>query len=338
MTVSYPKSESGGSKTVSYSGEVPVNIEIDVDTLPFDNSVENCKYSLDVLTGSVIGMNAAQCAAIEETAQNVSRHIIDGFFGTIKSELSQQITALDNAIKAGFGLLNEQAKAITLQKNVMENDYNRISSRYVTLFADLDAECHKRIFALDKQSFELSEKVQKDLLTENSSNTAAANLLAMQEITSSKIFLLASNLNKKSREALQTMKDYITQESTIAALIASLLTNETIKDNEKIMAPAVCVEADNIVEQALSFDVYASDFFDSGQRAEITQLAQACKNDNSVFLWKKNSEAERNALNKEFSALAEEHFVSPADENERRIYETMLSLWQKTDLLELFRN
>ncbi len=44
VTVSYPKSESGGSKTVTvdYVENVPVDVNIHVDTNPFDDSVEHC--------------------------------------------------------------------------------------------------------------------------------------------------------------------------------------------------------------------------------------------------------------------------------------------------------
>jgi hypothetical protein len=76
---------------VSFSGTVPVDITIDVDTDPFDNSVSGVKRSVDVLTGAVVAMNAAQRAAIQRTTDEVAKSLIDGFFGTIKTEISQKL-------------------------------------------------------------------------------------------------------------------------------------------------------------------------------------------------------------------------------------------------------
>ena len=83
-SVSYPASQNGGSMSVSYSGtayeDVEVNIHVDTD--PFDASEERCNDHVNGLTASVGVMNAAQCAAIAENADKVSQTIIDGFFNT----------------------------------------------------------------------------------------------------------------------------------------------------------------------------------------------------------------------------------------------------------------
>jgi len=60
----YPASQSGGSGTEHYHGTIPVNITINVDTRPFDGSVNRFNKSIDVLTGSVVATNAAQCVKI----------------------------------------------------------------------------------------------------------------------------------------------------------------------------------------------------------------------------------------------------------------------------------
>ena len=85
-SVSYPASEHGGTKTVYYSGTAYEDVEVDVqvDTSPFDASVANCNDNVNGLTASVGAMNAAQCLAISENADKVSKTIIDGFFPSRK--------------------------------------------------------------------------------------------------------------------------------------------------------------------------------------------------------------------------------------------------------------
>jgi hypothetical protein len=330
--VSYPASEKGGSMTVDYSGQVPVNVDIVVNTDPFDGSVTHCNGSIDALTGSMVAMNSAQCAAIKETGLQVSKSIIDGFFGAVNAELSQQLQALDSAIKADFGLIEQQAKAVTAQKGVMETDYHRISSRYVTLFADLDNECYKRIYALDKQSFLLSQKVQEELLSEKNRNNAALNLLEITEESSSKMLLVVSRINRKTSEVLQTLHDYISQETTIARLIDSFLSNETTGKPATVYAPVIVSEALQLEKPSPSYAVYVPDYTGEGQKSEIARKVTAKCSEEKNISWTAIPTGEREMINKEFVSLTEKYFEGKDDAFEERVYNTVLSMWQNTDL------
>ncbi|MDR2794000.1 MAG: hypothetical protein LBB61_10135 [Treponema sp.] len=333
ISYSYPASQSGGSGTASYSGEVAVNVTINVNTNPFDGSVHTCNNTIDALTDAVVVMNAAQCAAIQETTRNVSKSLIDGFFGTIKTELSQQLQALDSAIKAGLGLIQEQGKAVSAQKNTMETDFNRIRSRYSTLFADLDNECYKRIYALDKNAFTLSEKAQKQLINEQTSNAAALSILEMQEESSSKMFLLISNLNRKVKEVLKTVHDYITQESRITALVDSFLFHEAPKEEAWAYIPAIWLESDNIDGNVKSHETFTVEYLEEKQKKQIAEKTDIfCSSDSS---WHSISSEERDALHKEFTLLAEKYFEAKTGNTEQRVYKTMLSLWRNADLSSL---
>lgn len=328
----YPASEHGGSGTAHYSGSETVYVTINVNTQPFDGSVNRFKGSVDVLTGSVVAMNTAQCAAILKTANEVSDTVINGFFGTIRTELSQQLQALDSAIKATFGLLMQQGKAVTDKKNVMEGDYNRISSRYTRLFADLDNECHKRIYALDKQSFNLSEKVQKELLMESSSNTTALNLLGIEELSSSKTLMFISSLNRKVHEVLQTLHAYITQETRMNSLINSLLSNDEIDRNIPYCIPVVWTESDMLEGDNVKHESFIPDYVSQQENKVIVEKTDGFCSGLSQSEWKDIPNAEREALNKEFNILAEFNFADLDNEKEQRVYKTMLSLWQNSNM------
>jgi len=343
---SYPASQNGGSGTANYSGDIPINVTINVNTEPFDGSVNRFKTSIDALGGSVAAMHAAQCAAIHKTGEEVSASLINGFFGTINMELSQQIQALDSAIKAGFALIMEQGKAVTDKNNAMEGDYNRISSRYIKLFADLDDECYKRIFALDKKSFTLSEKVQKELVSESSCNAAAMNLLGIEEVSSSRILVFVSSLNRKAQEVLKTLHDYITQESRINALIDSFLfagtLNEESDENIPLCVPVIWCESDLTGQECFIPEYFDQDNQQQGKE-EITEKVKAfCSGASSAIndspKWKPMEEAEKEALNREFNLLAESHFGNAGEDTDDRVYRTMLSLWQNAGTLSLERS
>ncbi|MDR0638007.1 MAG: hypothetical protein LBG27_03730 [Spirochaetaceae bacterium] len=327
-TVSYPKSDSGGSTSVHYSETVPVDITIYVETEPFDNSVTRVNRNLDVLTGSVVAMNAAQVAAIQKTAQEVSASLIDGFFGTINQELIQQLQQLDSAIKAGFGLLEEQGKAVSAQKDTMETDYNRISSRYTALFQDLDNECHKRVYALDKSAFVLSDMLKTFLIGANT-DACAKNLLGIGDESGSKNVLLTSRLKRIMLEVFKTLSQYVTQEERMSALIDSFLVDRNIGEKETVYIPVVWTESDSLEQGTCDRNSYIPDFVDDARRAGIQEKTAAyCA---VATDWKAVSSGERDAIDKEFKSIAEAEFGGSADEKSARVYGKLMELWQNAE-------
>lgn len=162
-TVSYPASESGGSITVHYSGEAPEDVEvrIEVDTSPFDASIGNCNSHVNGLTASVGAMNAAQCAAIADHAEKVSTTIINGFFQSVRTDLSTQRAELEQKVEARLLLLRQQAQSLREKQRTMAEDYARTSARYQKIFNDLDKELSNRIHEVDRPVFGLVGDVDK---------------------------------------------------------------------------------------------------------------------------------------------------------------------------------
>lgn len=152
-TVSYGPSQNGG--TASYSGtayeEVVVNVN--VDTTPFDASTHKCGGQVDLLTGSVAATEAAQVASIKENSRKVGKTLIDGFFKTVRSEISQQINELKNNVEATLLKLQSDARRCNDMRRQMEVDYNRKCEQYLKIFSDLDRELENRIHNLDQPTF-----------------------------------------------------------------------------------------------------------------------------------------------------------------------------------------
>ena len=163
VTVSYPASKSGGSTTVPYSGTVyeDVDVDIHVDTTSFDASVNNCNEHVNGLTASVGAMNAAQCLAIANNAEKVSKSIIDGFFHTVRTDLSTQRAELEQAIEARLLLLRQQAATLRDKKKTMEESYARTSARYQKIFSDLNNELSIRIHEIDQPVFNVAKTIDE---------------------------------------------------------------------------------------------------------------------------------------------------------------------------------
>lgn len=162
-TVSYPKSENGGSITVHYSGTAYEDVEVDihVDTAPFDSSVASCNSHVNGLTASVSAMNAAQCLAITKNADKVAKTIIDGFFHTVRTDLGTQQVELEQVIESRLILLRKQAVTLQEKQKKMGENYARTTARYQKIFSDLNRELSVRIHEIDQPVFNLVKDVDE---------------------------------------------------------------------------------------------------------------------------------------------------------------------------------
>lgn len=162
-SVNYPASQSGGS--ASYSGTVyeDINVNIDVDTTPFDQSIQKCNHSVDLLTGAVVATEAAQIASINENAQKVAGTIVKGFFTTVHTAISQQISELSKKIDSYILHLHELTKSCSDIQKRMETDHNRISNKWMKIFNDLNKELENRIFELNKPAFTFKNSIDRQV-------------------------------------------------------------------------------------------------------------------------------------------------------------------------------
>ena len=152
-TVSYGPSEHGG--TASYSGtayeDVVVNVNVDTD--PFDDATGHCRTTVDGLTASVAATETAQVESIKSNSRRVGKTLIDGFFKTVRSEISQQINELKNIVEATLLKLQSDARRCNDMQRQMEVDYNRKCEQYLRIFNELDNELRNRIQNLDQPTF-----------------------------------------------------------------------------------------------------------------------------------------------------------------------------------------
>ena len=139
--------------------EEDVDVQIDVDTTPFDESISDCNDDVNGLTASVGAMNAAQCVSIKENTDKISKTLIDGFFNTVRTDLSTQRAELEQAIEARLLLLRQQAASLKEKQQTMENDYARTTARYQKLFSDLNNELSVRIHEVDQPVFNLVKEI-----------------------------------------------------------------------------------------------------------------------------------------------------------------------------------
>jgi hypothetical protein len=265
---SYPASEKGGSGTAHYNGIAyeDVNVNIEVDTIAFDNSVENCNTNVNLLTGAVVATEAAHILSIDKNAKKVGKTIVDGFFSYIRSEISQQIAELTQGIDSQLMHLRELSKAVIDKKRQMEGDFLRISSRYIKTFDDLNNELSNRIFELDKPTFVFKKELDNQSI--RTTNNDLVNTVAIfgKEGSELQSKISASIAKKRALDTLNKAKVFLWQQKKLNNTILQSMLNESTESSQYSLVCFIEKKAD---KSQISRGLHAPSFVSALQENKI---------------------------------------------------------------------
>ena len=269
-TVRYPATENGGSMpiTVYYEESVPVNININVDTTPFDQSVNGCNNSVNMLTGAVVATEMAQIASIDHNAKKVGTTIVEGFFKTIRSEISQQIVELSQKIDAHLMHLRELAKSCTAKQKQMETDFNRISSRYLKIFDDLNNELSNRIYELNKPAFVFKKECDNHAIRTVGNDLVSMVTVFGAEGSALQAKIMASLAKKRASDTITQANVFLWKQKKLENTVNQCMLNENIA--AKKYAPVCFFETQNQQSQ-ISKNVYQPDFLPPNKSLEMIE-------------------------------------------------------------------
>lgn len=254
-TFSYPASQSGGSRTVTvyYEEVVPVDVNIHVDTIPYDRSVGVCNQNVQTLTGTVIAFQTAEVAAKVANSKKVASTVIDGFFGYIRSEISQQISELTQAVDAHLMHMRELAQSCLAKKKQLEGDYHRISGRYSKIFEDLNRELSNRVSELDKTTFGFVNESNSNNSRYINSDLATTVALFGKDNSETLSRLSTSIAKKRALDTLNQAKLFLWQQKFLGRTIAHSMLNESTSGSK--YTPVCFCETNNENNQ-INRDVY----------------------------------------------------------------------------------
>ncbi len=332
-TVHWGKTETGGSETVVFDDYIPVNINLHVDTVPFDSSVSRCKNSVDLLTGAVVAANTAEVASIEHGADRIADHVIGGFFNMIKSELSQNMAALFSKFNAIRELMIDRHKTLDEVQARMDSDYSRTVQKYYKIFMTLDEELKRRVVALDKNAYEFGQNVKSQMLTKEAGQKIVNAVTKMHDDEIMNQQLSVAKNHARVKKLINDLGNHVLQEE-----IYSRKMHDVIRDfpSDKIRqecVPVVFLEEDSISKSGLKDSIcYASDV--PGAASEkVKESVSNFFNSNPAY-WREPDSIEKNSLDTAFNAIAEKSLgesLASGDDRAKRIYETIMRLKNQSD-------
>ncbi|MBQ9356236.1 MAG: hypothetical protein IJT98_02965 [Prevotella sp.] len=186
-----------------------VDINIHVETEPFDDSVDECCGKVDLLTASIGGYKVAHVAAKRAASDKIVDSATAGFTGLINQSINMQTAGQDAQMHALAGELVLQCKELDHKHDVMTNDFNRIKGRYTNLFTDLDNELKRRILQLCKPCFNFVENIRQEQNRRISSNLLSTATLGARESEAARTAIQASKVKQNAASLITAARDHV---------------------------------------------------------------------------------------------------------------------------------
>lgn len=332
-SVHYPASEHGGSMLVSYSETVPVNVNITVETNPFDNSVDNAKVNVDGLTASVAAMNAANCAAITKNADRISQSLVDGFYSLINSDITVKKSENNSMLQAKIALLQQLSKDTMDKHERMSDDIERLRAHYSAIFRDLDQDLQKRINDLDRPAFNLSEKIRGNILLKPFLSMGATTVNDIDSDNTTKRSIAIARIRHKVSDVISTMTGSLGNNLRYRQMMKDTLWNNSVDEAEPVYIPVAYIVSDGINNANKTDNYYLSA---NSQSEKIISSVKSYVNENNG---KTIEPDEFKLIDQAFSSMVEENFLENdnAGSYNKRVYTEMLRLWQsgKSEMKQL---
>ncbi|MDR2292080.1 MAG: hypothetical protein LBE11_01220 [Prevotellaceae bacterium] len=317
-TVSYPASQHGGSHTVYYDGTTyeDINVNINVDTNPFDKSVAGCNASVSALTGAVVATEAAQIASIDANSKKVAGTIVNGFFDYIRSEISQQVMELSQNIDAHLLHLRELAKNCIAKQKQMEIDYNRISNRYLKIFDDLNKELENRIFALDKPAFVFKRNI--DSHSDRTSDNDLVSTVAVfgREGGELQAKISASVAKKRALNAINKANIFLWKQKKLQSTINQSMLNKSVDATR--FSPVCFVETSDDKNPTVR-NVYQAGFLPKINQNELVEKFKSQP-------WSNGTKEQKDNIQRYFNSEVSNAYTS-ANKHDERVKETLVKIF-----------
>ena len=270
VSYSFPASQNGGSGTAHYSGTTyeDVNVNIEVDTNPFDRSVDNCNSNVNLLTGAVVATETAQLISIDKNAKKVAGTVVKGFFDYIRSDISQQIMELSQRIDALLLHLRDSAKNCASKQKQMETDYNRISSRYSKIFDDLNHELENRIFELDKPTFIFKRNIDSHSNRISDNDLVSTVAVSGSEGGKLQAKIYASVVKKRALNAIKQANLFLWKQKKLQSTVNNSMLNE---NHSATRFSPVCFIETNDGKNQVTKGIYQPDFLPKINQNEMVE-------------------------------------------------------------------
>lgn len=186
-----------------------IDVNVNVNTKPFDKSVNRCGVHIGTLTGSIVGFKAADVTSKIENEKLIVNRVTAGFSSMIEQHLTLQNVGKEAEMHALAGELVQQCKELEHKHDVMSKDFNRIKSRYTSLFDTLNKELNNRIKQLIKPCFDFVSQVRQEQNRRIETSLLSIATTTGKESDSARIAIQTSKMKGNAETLISTARNFI---------------------------------------------------------------------------------------------------------------------------------
>ena len=327
VTVNYPASQYGGTKTVPYSQTVPLNFNVTVETTPFDQSIDSAANQVNGLTAAVAAMNTSNCAAITANANRISDSIIDGFYGLIQNDITTKKAEYSTQIQTKSALLLSHCEAVRDKHDRMLNDVERERAKFGMVFSELDKELERRVTELDKPAFKLSKKGRDEVVLKPFLTTAAMTSEQMG-IGSDDTKIAIAGFRHKVSIVLQHLVNSLKNNLSYRQMMHDVLWKKDSEDEQMAYVPVAYCVSQGLQDTNKRCNCFVSD---NANKQQILQSVFKYINETGVNSARELNEDDMKLIQQAFSTMVQDEYTSfnGHDEYRERVYTEMLRMWKE---------
>ena len=296
-----------------------IDVNVKVNTTPFDNSVDRCGNHVGTLTGSIIGFKTANVASKVNNEKQIVNSVTSGFSSLIEQNLTLQNAGIEAEMHALAGELMQQCKELEYKHEVMNKDFNRIKSRYTSLFETITKEMNNRIKQMIKPCFDFVSQVRQEQNRRIETSLLSVATTTGKESDSARIAIQASKMKRNAENLISTAGGYIKGNKSLS-IAKDTFCIDTEESNKVCYAPVIIAYSGD-ESSSLKTAIYANPIIDGNKEAKDSLL-------NSVNSLKEREVSidDKNLIGAYFNQMLSD--VSDGSERSQRIVSIMKGFFE----------
>lgn len=184
------------------------DIDCLVDTIPMAEKIQRVGQNVEHTTMAVVAMKTAVVEAEKSGAQHICQNDNRGFFTLMQSQLSAKLAQKKSRTEALMAQLAMQKRRLLEIKNSMENDYQRICTRYGRIISSINKQLEQRIIDLDKPVYKFCTNDIATCTNRKLTVSGIAPIVQKEDVQTAQR-INSSVLRRDGEYAINHLKDFL---------------------------------------------------------------------------------------------------------------------------------
>lgn len=184
------------------------DIDCLVDTIPMAEKIQRVGQNVEHTTMAVVAMKTAVVEAEKSGAQHICQNVNRGFFTLMQSQLSAKLAQKKSRTEALMAQLAMQKRRLLEIKNSMENDYQRICTRYGRIISSINKQLEQRIIDLDKPVYKFCTNDIATCTNRKLTVSVIAPIVQKEDVQTAQR-INSSVLRRDGEYAINHLKDFL---------------------------------------------------------------------------------------------------------------------------------